>query len=397
LEGSKINGFLQIRAATLISNSQGVAVGHKEDVSIEDWSNWRWHLYNRVRTAEQLEKWVVLTDDERTGIDQVAGTYDWFITPYYASLMDPTNPTCPIRLQSIPSSSEMVPGAFDDVDPVGDTKYRATNRVIHKYPDRVVFLATSKCPVLCRFCTRKYHTTAYDSSYFGSSESINFDDDIRYIAEHPEIRDVLLTGGDPLSLGDKVLDSLLGRIRAIAHVEIVRIGTRFPVLLPQRITPELCEILRSHGPLWINTHFNHPVEMSSEASAACGRLVDAGIPVGNQTVLLRNVNDSAELQLELSRLLVRNRVRPYYLYHCDNVRGVSHFQTSLDTGRAIMRELRGFTTGFSVPEYIATTFEGKISLAEENVVGTADSNDASATIVTLRSYLGRDATFPIRK
>jgi lysine 2,3-aminomutase len=358
-------------------------------ISADDWGDWRWHMRNRLRTAEDLASWISLAPEEEEGIEAVAGRYDWFVTPYYASLMDPDDPSCPIRLQALPSVAEMTTAAGDDPDPVGDMSYRATNRVIHKYHDRVVLLVTSQCPVLCRFCTRKFHTTAYDGTYFEVGEAVGFDEDLEYIRAHPEIRDVLLTGGDPLTYSDSRLERIIAPLREIEHVEVVRIGTRYPVLLPQRITPELCTMLDRYQPIWLNTHFNHPTELTSDSRGACERLLRAGVPVGNQSVLLRGVNDETAVMTELVRALIQARVRPYYLYQCDNVEGVSHFQTTIESGRAIMRDLVGHTTGFAVPSYIVTTKAGKIPLSEDNILSVDDS------AIVLRSHTGEVVTIPV--
>lgn len=332
-----------------------------------DWSDWRSQLRNRITTVEQLEDWIRVTPAERDAIAASTEKYRWSITPYYASLMDRDDPQCPIRQQAVPSLQELMefPGA--DPDPVGDTVYRKTNRVVHKYPDRVIMLVTKACAVYCRHCTRKYHTTNREGSYFEQGEGVSWDLDFDYIAQHPEIRDVLLTGGDPLTYGDERLEWIISRLRQIPHVEIIRIGSRYPVLLPQRITPEFCQMLDRYQPIWFNTHFNHPKEITPEAAAACDRLLRHGVVVQNQTVLLKGINDSLEVMQDLLKGLLKIRVRPYYLYHCDNVTGVSHFATSVETGRTIMKGLIGHMTGFAVPQYIVTTALGKIPLWEEQV------------------------------
>jgi lysine 2,3-aminomutase len=328
----------------------------------DQWADWRWHMRHRITSLAGLRQWLHLSAEEEDAIRQSASHYRWSITPYYASLMDPDDPDCPIRRQAVPSLAELTPGPGAEVDPVGDTEFRRTNRIVHKYPDRVVLLVTETCPVYCRYCTRKFHTTDLSGSYFRDGEGEPLDEDLRYLAEHPEIRDVLLTGGDPLSYRDERLDMILGRLREIPSIEIIRIGTRFPVLLPQRITPELCEMLERHHPVWLNTHFNHPREVTPEAAAAVDRLLRHGIPVGNQSVLLRGINDDLPTMRRLLTELLRIRVRPYYLYHCDNVTGVSHFMTSVRTGWEIMRGLHGRLTGFGVPQYVVTTRLGKIPI-----------------------------------
>lgn len=329
------------------------------------WTDWRSQLKHRIQTLDELRQWIDVTPDEEAAILASEGKYRWSITPYYASLMDKTNPHCPVRLQAVPHIQEFATFPGEDADPVGDTVYRKTNRVVHKYPDRVILLVTEACAVYCRHCTRKYHTTDLEGSYFETSEAASWEQDFEYIASHPEIRDVLLTGGDPLTYSDEKLDLIISRLRKIPHVEIIRIGSRYPVLLPQRITPEFCAMLERHHPIWLNTHFNHPKEITPEAAAACDRLLRHGIPVQNQTVLLKGINDNLETMQMLLKELLKIRVRPYYLYHCDTVTGVSHFVTSVEKGREIMRGLLGHMTGFAVPQYIVTTKLGKIPLWEE--------------------------------
>lgn len=329
------------------------------------WLDWRSQLQHRISTLDDLRQWINVTPDEEKAIRDSAGKYRWSITPYYAALMDKDDPLCPIRQQSVPSVQEFMSFPGSDPDPVGDTVYRKTNRVVHKYPDRVIFLVTEVCAVYCRHCTRKYHTTDLSGTYFESSEAASWEQDFDYISSHPEIRDVLLTGGDPLTYSDEKLELIISRLRKIPHVEIIRIGSRYPVLLPQRITPEFCAMLEKYHPIWLNTHFNHPKEITPEAAAACDRLLRHGVPVQNQTVLLKGINDDLETMRSLLKDLLKIRVRPYYLYHCDNVTGVSHFATSVEKGREIMRGLLGHMTGFAVPQYIVTTKLGKIPLWEE--------------------------------
>lgn len=330
-------------------------------------SDWRTQLQNRITTVEQLREWINVSDREEQAIRSCEGKYRWSITPYYAALMDKNDENCPIRLQAVPNLAEFQSSPDASPDPVGDTVYRKTNRVVHKYPDRVILLVTEACAVYCRHCTRKYHTTDLAGSYFEKNEAASWEEDFEYIASHPEIRDVLLTGGDPLTYGDTKLELIISRLRQIPHVEIIRIGSRYPVLLPQRITPEFCAMLEKYHPIWLNTHFNHPKEITPEAAAACDRLLRHGIVVQNQTVLLKGINDDLPTMQLLLRELLKIRVRPYYLYHCDNVTGVSHFVTSIAKGQEIMRGLLGHMTGFSVPQYIITTSLGKIPLWQEQL------------------------------
>lgn len=341
-------------------------------IDAESWASWRWQMGHRIQTAEALRRWIEVSADEEDAIRRSAGLYRWSVTPYYASLMHPDDPDCPVRRQAIPSGAELEPMPGADVDPVGDRVHRKTNRVVHKYRDRALLLVTRACPVYCRHCTRKHHTTEIGGTYFENGEAESFEDDFAYLEEHTEIRDVLLTGGDPLSYPDSRLEPILARLRAIPHIEIVRIGSRFPVLLPQRITPELCELLERHHPLWLNTHFNHPNEVTDEAARACDLLLRHGVPVQNQSVLLRGVNDDLPTMRRLLTRLLEIRVRPYYLYHCDNVQGVAHFATSIDEGRELMEGLRGHLTGFGVPEYVVTTPLGKIPAARERLTPDGD-------------------------
>ena len=331
------------------------------------WSDWRSQLQHRITSVEQLRQWINVTEREEKAIEACTDKYRWSITPYYASLMDEHDETCPIRQQAIPSLLELEHFPNSSVDPVGDRIHRHTNRVVHKYPDRVLLLVTHLCATYCRFCTRKYHTMDPDGTYFERDEAASWEEDYDYIASHPAIRDVLLSGGDPLMYPDSKLDQIISRLRQIPHVEIIRIGSRFPVVLPQRITPELCAMLEQYHPVWLNTHFNHPKEITPEAAQACDRLLHHGIVVQNQTVLLKDINDDLPTMRALVTGLLRIRVRPYYLYHCDNAVGVSHFATSLEKGRELMRGLLGYTTGFAAPQYVLTTPLGKIPLWEENL------------------------------
>lgn len=329
------------------------------------WDDWRSHMRHRITTVEQLRQWINVTEHEEEAIRACVGKYRWSVTPYYASLMDKDDETCPIRRQAVPSLDEFQVFEHTEFDPVGDTHYRKTNRVVHKYPDRVIVLVTHLCPVYCRHCTRKYHTTDLEGTYFERDEKESFEEDFAYIASQPNIRDVLLTGGDPLTYSDNKLEYIISRLRAIPHVEIIRIGSRYPVLLPQRITPELCSMLERYHPIWLNTHFNHPKEITPESAQACDRLLRHGIVVQNQSVLLKGINDSLPTMRALLTGLLKIRVRPYYLYHCDQVTGVAHFTTTIEQGQQLMRDLLGNITGFAVPQYVLTTMLGKIPLATE--------------------------------
>lgn len=339
----------------------------KESFTKEQWEDKTFHNRNLIKTKEDLEKWVKLTPEEIEAIEQTSSKYLWSITPYYADLMDKEDPNCPVRLQAIPHLKELEQASFSDDDPVGDTDNLKTRRVVHKYPNRIVLLVSDTCPVYCRHCTRKFHTTDKSGTYYDENYDPSYEPDFEYIRNHPEIDDVLLTGGDPLFLSDKKLEFIIKSLREIPHINIIRIGSRYPALLPQRITKSFCEMLEKYHPVWLNTHFNHSVEITPEASNACDMLLRHGIPVQNQSVLLKGVNDDKDVMRQLLKDLLHIRVRPYYLYHCDNVTGVSHFRTSLEEGKDIMESLHGFETGFSVPSYVVTTTLGKIPVQKGHI------------------------------
>ncbi len=343
-----------------------------------DAGSWQEQLARGITTAEELSRVIRLTPAEEQGIREAGAVYRWRITPYYAGLMDPSDPGCPIRRQAIPSVEEL-DDRVGTPDPLGEEAGTVAPHLIRLYPDRVAWCVAGTCPVYCRFCFRR-RLVADPAGDFSAAALAG---GLRYIQETPEIRDVLLTGGDPLMLRDDVLEDLLGKVRAIQHVEIIRIGTRAPATLPQRITPELCAMLKRFHPLWVNTHFNHPRELTPAAAAACARLADAGIPLGNQSVLLRGVNDDEPTMRRLVHGLVQMRVRPYYLFQCHLSKGSAHFRTPVETGMDLIEELRGSTTGFAVPAFIVDTPFGKVPLQRDTLVRRDD--DA----VYLRSYDGR--------
>lgn len=356
----------------------------EQSFSEENWSSSKFQMKNLIRSADQMAEWVNLSDDEKEGLETTKDSYLFMCTPYYASLMDKEDPNCPIRLQAIPSAKEMTHVSSSDVDPVGDTQNIKTRRVVHKYPNRIILLVSDTCPVYCRHCTRKFHTTSTDKddSYFDKNYDASYEPDFEYIKNHPEIDDVLLTGGDPLTLTDSKLEWIIKKLREIPHINIIRLGSRYPVFLPQRVTNEFCSMLEKYHPIWLNTHFNHPVEITDEAAAACDRLMKHGIPVQNQSVLLKGVNDTPEIMRQLTKKLLNIRVRPYYMYHCDNVSGVSHFMTSLETGKEIMNSMQGFETGFSVPNYVVTTTLGKIPVSKDHIT---ESNNS----IVVENYKGQ--------
>lgn len=330
-----------------------------------EWTDWRWQMRNRIDSLEALERVVHPTEDERRAVHETRSVFRWSVTPYYASLMDPDDPACPVRRQVVPTMSELDADIVGVVDPLEEVAHSPVRNLIHNYPDRVAFCVTTECAIYCRYCLRK--------RLVGDAEQMmnrrELQEAVDYIAAHPEIRDVLLTGGDPLTYGDRQIEWLLSRLRAIDHVEIVRLGSRMPVKLPYRITPELCEVLSRYHPVWLNTHFNHPKEVTPDAAAAVDRLLRAGVPVGNQTVLLKGVNDDRETLRGLFAALVRARVRPYYLYQAQLIGGTAPFRTSIEKGMALMASIRGYATGFSIPTYVLDTPFGKVPLDRSWVLG----------------------------
>lgn len=313
-----------------------------------DWGDWTWQLKNRITTVAQLEQFMTLTADEKVGCAFANQKLALAITPYFFNLIDRYDPHCPIRKQVIPRSGEMVVSEEERLDSLGEDGHSPVPGLVHRYPDRVLFLVTDRCAAYCRYCTRsRLVSNAQDYNFHPEYEQ-----GLRYIEAHPEVRDVLLSGGDPLLLSDKKLEHLLSRLRAIKHVEFIRIGSRIPVFLPQRITPELCEIFKKYGPIWMSIHLNHPKEATAELKAACERLSFAGVPLGNQSVLLAGVNDDAEVMQALVHRLLRMRVRPYYIYQMDLITGGAHFKVDVREGVEIIRSLRGHTTGYAVPQYV---------------------------------------------
>ena len=348
------------------------------NVPREKWLDWKWQMRQRVHSYEQLCEYIDPTPDEAAAIELTRSVFRWNITPYYASLMDRYDPHCPIRRQVVPRSDEMAPDIVGVVDPLEEVAHSPVKNLIHNYRDRVAFCVTAECAIYCRYCLRK--RMVGDAGQFMNREELQ--EAIEYIASHEEIRDVLLTGGDPFIFSDKNLDWLLGSLRAIPHVQLIRLGSRLPVTLPYRITPALCATLGNHHPIWVNTHFNHPKELTSDAAEACDRLLRAGVPVGNQTVLLRGINDDADTLKNLFEGLVSMRVRPYYLYQAQLIGGTASFRTAIETGMAIMEDIQGRTTGFAIPRYILDTPYGKVPLNRSYVMGRAGSH------VIMKTYSG---------
>jgi lysine 2,3-aminomutase len=361
--------------------------GYCHDVSDADWNDWRWQLKHRITTAEQLQKFIpTLTPEEYAGAKLANTKLALAITPYFFNLIDPADENCPIRLQVIPKLAETHTASWEMSDPCGEDSHSPVPGLVHRYPDRVLFLVTDRCAAYCRYCTRSRlvsNATGYDFHP-------EFDKQIAYIAAHPEIRDVLLSGGDPLLLSDDKLENLLSRLRAIPHIEFLRIGSRIPTFLPQRITPELCAMLKKFHPLFLSIHSNHPRELTTEVRDALGRLADAGIPLGNQTVLLKHVNDDADVMKAHLQKLLMCRVKPYYIYQCDLISGSAHLRASVRTGLAIMEKLRGHTTGYAVPTYVidAPGGGGKVPVSPEYVLSH------NADRVVIRNFEGKIFEYP---
>ena len=353
------------------------------DVPDSQWEDWRWQLSHRLNSMEELSQIINLTPEEEEGARSALFRVD--VTPYFASLIDADDPNCPIRRQVIPTAKEL--DAFDGQheDSLNEDGHSPVPGLVHRYPDRVLMLITTQCASYCRYCTRS-RIVGDPSANFGRAD---YDRQIDYIARTPAVRDVLLSGGDPLVLPPKVLEDILSRLRAIEHVEIIRIGSRVPVFMPQRITPELVAMLRQHHPLWMNLHFNHAKELTPEVAQAVALLADAGIPLGGQTVLLAGVNDSVEVMTELVRKLVKNRVRPYYLYQCDLVEGAGHFRTTVSKGIEIIEGLRGHTSGYAIPTYVvdAPGGGGKIPVMPQYLISQAPGK------VVLRNFEGFITTY----
>ncbi|MEW6523204.1 MAG: lysine 2,3-aminomutase [Bacillota bacterium] len=356
-----------------------------QHVTGTEWQDWRWQVRNRLTTPEEVARVVPLSGRELGDVEQTLQVLRMAITPYYATLIDPEDPACPIRRQAIPTTDELMTGAGEVQDPLAEDEDSPVPGLTHRYPDRVLFLVTDQCSMYCRHCTRRRLVGVTDRT----APPERIEAGLAYIREHPEVRDVLLSGGDPLLVSDEILESIISRLRAIPHVEIIRIGTRTPVVMPMRITQELCAMLARYHPIWVNTHFNHPVELTPEAVAACARLADAGIPLGNQSVLLRGVNDCPVVMKRLVHALVRARVRPYYIYQCDLSWGLEGFRTSIRRGLEIMELLRGHTSGFAVPTYVvdAPGGGGKIPVMPNYLLSMSEDK------VILRNYEGVIAAY----
>ncbi|MGD9867602.1 MAG: KamA family radical SAM protein [Hyphomicrobiales bacterium] len=353
-----------------------------------EWNDWRWQLRKRIKSLSELERIFALSDGEREAITRHKGSLPVGITPYYATRMSLNDPQEPLRRTHVPVGDEYLrtPGEADD--PLGEDHDSAVEGLVHRYPDRVLFLSTGFCSTYCRYCTRSRMVGEPGGEYaFNKSQ---WEKALAYIEAHTEIRDVLISGGDPLTLADEKLDYLLGRLRAIKHVEFIRLGTKVPVVLPMRVTRGLTKVLKKYHPLWMSIHFTHPSDLSPEVTEATARLADAGVPLGSQTVLLKGINDDVDIMKKLYHGLLMRRVKPYYLYQCDPVSGSAHFRTPVSRGIEIIEGLRGHTTGYAVPQYVidAPGGGGKIPLLPDYVVGR-DGDD-----LLLRNFEGGVYRYP---
>ena len=355
-----------------------------QDVPDEKWNDWRWQLSHRLNSVEDFEKVLKLTDSERKALS-TSNLFRVDITPYFVSLIDPDDVNDPVRLQVIPRADEIVPFTGMMEDSLAEDRHSPVPGLVHRYPDRVLMLVTTQCASYCRYCTRS-RIVGDPSATFSRAE---FEMQIAYLKRTPQVRDVLLSGGDPLVLAPKLLEELLGRLREIPHIEIIRIGSRVPVFMPMRVTDELCSILEKFHPLWMNIHVNHPNEISAELAAATDKLTRAGIPLGNQSVLLAGINDCVHIQRKLVQDLVRIRVRPYYLYQCDLVEGAGHFRTPVAKGIEIIEGLRGHTSGYAVPTFVvdAPGGGGKVPVMPNYQVSQSDHK------VVLRNFEGFITTY----
>ncbi len=350
-------------------------------ISQVDWDDWKWHFRNRITTVDTLARYIPLSPRGKIRLELVTRKYPLSITPYYLSLINPHDPNDPVRKQAVPSILEITMGMIGSEDPLEEKRDSVVPGLVHRYPDRVLMVLTDICPMLCRHCTRKREWCR--GGWVRSPAQIEAMLD--YIRHHENVRDVIISGGDPLTLSNHYLEEIISRLRKIGHVEIIRIGTRFPVVLPQRIDDELCTMLSKYGPIWLNTHFNHEREITPEAAQACDRLLRSGVPVNNQSVLLKGVNDTVEAQKKLCHGLLRIKVRPYYLFQCDEVQGTEHLRTPVEVGIKIIEGLRGHTSGLAAPTFVVDLPEGggKVPLQTNYILSQTEGE------LIVRNYKGK--------
>ena len=372
------------------ANSDFISFGRgyweKENIDDSKWNNFRWQLQNRVTNLSQLENHLNLSNKERNGVILSGNKLSLSITPHFFNLIEADNPDCPIRKQVIPTVDEISVSSEEMSDPCGEDSHMPVPGLVHRYPDRVLFLLTDRCASYCRYCTRSRVVSGAGENNLKT----NFEDAFQYLENNKSIRDVLFSGGDPLLYADNKLEKIIKRIRSIKHIEFIRIGTRIPIFLPQRITPNLCNMLKKYHPLWMSVHTNHPKELTSEVKQALEMLADSGIPLGNQSVLLKGVNDDISTMKSLVHKLLQCRVRPYYLYQCDLIEGSSHLRTSASKGIEIIEGLRGHTSGYAVPQFVidAPGGGGKIPINPEYVV------EKNSKQLKIRNYEGKSFIYP---
>jgi lysine 2,3-aminomutase len=385
--GAKTTFFSQNEIPTQLVSNRSTEFRHRyfPQATIDSWNDWKWQLRNAINSIEDLKKIMKLSDKEIMAINNLKGRLPLRITPYFASLIYNSKFSDPLRRNVIPVVEELIQHNTEQSDPLHEKSFSPVKGIVHRYPDRVLFTVTQVCSNYCRYCTRSHSVGKLDK--LGKQD---FEKAFNYIAGHKEVRDVLISGGDPLTLSDDILDYILSNIRSIEHVEIIRIGTRIPVVLPQRVTDNLINILRKYHPLFISLHFSHPDEITDECAKACIKLADGGFPLGSQTVLLKGINDNISTMKVLMHRLLKIRVRPYYLYQCDLIPGSGHFRTTVKKGLEIIKGLRGFTSGYAVPTFVvdAPGGGGKIPLLPNYVV---EHNDEK---IIMRNYKGVLCEYP---
>ncbi|OHD12763.1 MAG: lysine 2,3-aminomutase [Spirochaetes bacterium GWD1_27_9] len=365
---------LQLPQSDLISTStksHSFLTNYFDNATKEDWEDWRWQIANSATTLDRLSDFLDLSEDEIKSFDSLKDFFPLRVTPYYLSLIQKDNPNDPLRKTVVPIINEHIHSSVEKEDPLNEDEHTPVEGIIHRYPDRVLFLVTGFCSTYCRYCTR--------SRLVGHKNICNIDcieNAISYIEKNTQIRDVIISGGDPLTLQDFEIEYILSKLRRIPHIEIIRIGTKVPVVLPQRITTNLVNILKKYHPLFMSIHFTHFNELTEETKQACERLADAGIPLGSQTVLLKDINDNVETMTKLMQGLLKIRVKPYYLYQCDPILGSSHFRTKVEKGLEIIKGLRGFTSGYAIPNFVIDSpgGGGKIPLLPEYFIGKDENN-----------------------
>ena len=382
-ENQKLQKETQVRKIQRPSDYQQISLF--KDVNPLDWEDWHWQLKHRIRTREELAQVIKLTPEEEEGVKRASGRLSLAVTPYWATLIEPEDPTCPLRRQAVPVAAESIISPHEMVDPLAEDRDSPAPYLVHRYPDRVLLLVTEHCAMYCRHCTRRRLVGEHQED----NSPFKFDRAIEYIKANRKIRDVLISGGDPFVLEDEEIENLIQKIRSISHIEFLRIGTRVPVTLPQRITDKLVSMLKKYSPIWISIHFNHPKEITRRCRIACDMLSDAGMPLGSQTVLLKGINDRPFIMKKLMHELLQIRVRPYYIYQCDPVKGTQHFRTPVAAGINIIEKLRGHTSGYAVPIYVidGPGGGGKIPVGPNYILSQAKGK------YVLRNYKGKIYTY----